>query len=80
MSQLKYHETATENYDFRFIVVKLSVCTRYWKIKPIDMGGNVDSVVQPTKKLVIKKKKNIPDAEDSSRNAERETIRTWVFR
>ena len=57
MSQLKYHETATENYDFRFIVVKLSVCTRYWKIKPIDMGGNVDSVVQPTKKLVIKKKK-----------------------
>ena len=29
MSQLKYHETATENYDFRFIVVKLSVCTRY---------------------------------------------------
>lgn len=27
-----------------------------------------------------KKKKNIPDAEDSSHNAERETIRTWVFR
>ena len=43
------------------------------------MGGNVDTVVQPTKKLVIKKKKkkkNIPDAEDSSHNAERETIRT----
>ena len=39
------------------------------------MGGNVDSVVQPTKKLVIKKK-NIPEAEDSSHNAERQTIRT----
>ena len=40
------------------------------------VGGDVDSVVQPTKKLVIKKQKNILDAEDSSHNAERETIRT----
>lgn len=44
-------------------------------------GGRCGFCCTAYKKVSDKKKqKNILDAEDSSHNAERETIRTWVFR
>lgn len=40
MSQLKY-ESTTENYDFRFSIVILSVYTKYWKVNVVYMGEKV---------------------------------------